>query len=560
MPKNQLVPDGTWEFAGESLHVNRATVESLVRRKSLSPSTMNALDTSTGGCPARYVADKVLPHDTSLFSPTSVGTLAHSVLEDLYGKAPDERTTQVAAKIAMDVVGRQDFSHLSKDVQDVQRTLLVSTIIEHYKGIFTIENPSLVTPFARELSLVGTELDGVPGTGFIDRVDVNGTGTFEIVDYKTGKVKKASKRFGDPYGHQLRVYAMLLEQKLDRAVDRMDLYFTKHAQAVRVASAPARMRETRALFTQTWEELNTYCNDGEFPTVASGLCSFCPLVNACPVAARNNVAPNLSFDAPSSQELGLLPGRAHLAPELPDDVDPSDEGDSLDDAEPGGTEPDGAEPEFQTHTPPPHIPCDPTEQEGSPMKLWREEQPWNETTDNALNPNSYAASAVVALTTWAMKQLVAADIPVSKTSLSGLSNTLGRIVFDACHELGGHTEMDWQSGLNTRVRNSLFTIIEHVHPIPFGATDDEWETWIARVTRNIVATISVARDMWVAGFEDEGWHAFTGTETADESDEDTPADDADDSDEGGDSEDFPEDDSSILDNYADMPYPYDFND
>lgn len=256
------------------------------RRPSLSPSTAKAMD----GCPARWAAEKALGERDDPFSASSIGTSAHSVLEDLYDLdlvAPKDRTPLTAMNILLAHSKEQWPGRDSRTFG--QRGLWIAAVHDAYKGIFDIEEPAQVVVHSREMGFGNggreVEINGVPFIGYIDRIDYTPEG-LTVIDYKSS-AKRPVLKWGDDHGDQMRLYAEVLRVIEGKMPAQAMLYYTRLGQSRQVPLKPSDMRKVLGKFKKAWIALNRYIDTGSFPTNASALCGWCPLVNACPTAAAN---------------------------------------------------------------------------------------------------------------------------------------------------------------------------------------------------------------------------------------------------------------------------------
>jgi putative RecB family exonuclease len=465
-----LLPVGALEFTGDGdLKIDPKLVESRVRRKALSPSTMNAL-VGKGSCAARFALD------------------------------PEARTPEQATSLAMKLAAGIDLTQGGKiDLTDqeamIKRSMLVTDVVNGFRGIFDIEKPHDVDVFSRELKIDNVEVAGVPILGYIDRVDNDADGKLRIVDYKSGKVTKSSDFFGDPQGDQMRVYALAASQIYDTEIKEARLYFTREGKVRRIATSQKYMTDTRRKVVEGWDRLGEYTEQATFPTVVSGLCGWCPLVNACPSAQREGRESKI--EAPQAVELGMsIPLRKGIEPE----ADPATEA-------PAHAGDENSESTQST--------------EGAAMTktktTWPEDRPWVAHVEGRLNPLSYDASAVVGLTSTAVKHLTAADQVVRPSSVRALTGVFADIIARATRALSAVEEPDWSSGLNSRIRRAMFTIIDEVHPVPFTvadgdetrpATRQEWEAWIERIAGNVTAIVLIAEELWDGRIDPDGHRLF----------------------------------------------------
>lgn len=508
---------------------------------------MNAL--SNGGCAARFAAEKILPRESDPFAPNRIGDIAHAVLEDLYGLDAELRTPEAAMDLAMRRVAEVDLG-LDESTTDtelaIRRSLLLTDVHNAYRGIFDIEQPSKIEPLHLEMRLNDVEIDGIPLTGFVDRLDPGSVeDTVRVIDYKSGKFRSASPKFGDSYGDQLRIYALGVSAATGKEVESASLLFTKEARARKVAMSKPYIRDTKRRFVTAWETLNDSCDSATFATSVTGLCGYCPLVNACPAAGE--AGKTSQIDAPHPVSLGLdIPVRAADPEPVPEPPEAPDAAEAIPEGEASA-----------------HPQCEnATAMTGETMTTahaapWPEDKPWEETIRGRLNPNSYSAQAVIGVTTFAMRKLHAAGEPVRPSSIRAVVSALSAVLNGAMQRLGGYDEIDWDAGLNTRVRGAMFSVIDDLHPIPFTtgkgrsakrSSAADWEAWIERVTSNLVALMQISEQLFDGGITDAEYLSLAAdyTPAATEDTEDGEDDDA----EGGNDNTAPPADKTTADDSA----------
>lgn len=120
-----------------------------------------------------------------------------------------------------------------------------------------------------------------------------------------------------------------------------------------------------------------------------------------------------------------------------------------------------------------------------------------------LNFNSFAATAVVGLQSWAAEILSEHGRKVAPPSIRELAGSLARIITQAELTISGADKVDWMSGLNTRIRSTLHTYLDLKSPegdeaaqkvaaqraIPFGKTAEDFLAWESRVAKFCTALV-----------------------------------------------------------------------
>jgi putative RecB family exonuclease len=166
-------------------------------------------------CPQKYkfkYIDKIPEKPRHFFS---FGSSVHEALEFFYGGA------KLPAPALKDVLAYYKEHWKSEGYKDERQE---AEYFEEGKGILTnyynkhIE--SFALPFFVEYNF-SLEVDGVPVTGKVDRIDKLPDGRLAILDYKTGKAIPKDRVTADA---QLTMYQMACEQLLDSKVAKLSFY------------------------------------------------------------------------------------------------------------------------------------------------------------------------------------------------------------------------------------------------------------------------------------------------------------------------------------------------
>ena len=524
---------------GNRLNITSDDVMARVDRPYLSVSTSQAM----AGCPARFVAEKSMPEGVDLFSPSSLGTAAHTIGERLYQLGPTRRDRRTATSIMLGLARELTETYPEVMSDPVTYHRWCEEVSHRYGGIFEMEDPAEVQTLYTERKFDGVEVAGVPAMGFIDRqeeIEARNKVGSRVVDYKFGKAKKAGAYGRDDHGDQLRIYAEAVRIKDGVLPLEAKVLYVTHRQAVRVPLGPKYMKPTLAKFSQAWTDLRTYVDQASFPTRTSPLCGWCPLVNACPVARAEGKVDRVG-NAPTEVDLGIptlrpmtstsiatgATGGGYGSTSAPEYApDPYDEppADLYDEVPPDpqdfavAPEVIAAAAAFAPTSPGAgDIAPDPTHDmgesdagrtaqpdddhdEGETMSTqpWREAKPWEgSVVDGHLSLNSYAATAVFGTTELAVEALHDAGQPVSPATVGALASLFARVISEAQSTVTDG-DRDWQSGANTRMRGALRTVIATV-PIPFGASSDDWNQWSTVATRRCVSIATVALNLFNNG-------------------------------------------------------------
>lgn len=467
-----------WRSGGLAV-LDAEVVRTRLARPALSASTMKSMQS----CPARWVADKLLTGEEDPFAPAALGGSAHTVMENLLGEKPARRTRDRAIELILDLgqdVWRED--------EQVPKARWVSAVMDKMLGLFDIENPAEVDVISREERFNGIELDGVPFTGVIDRVERMNDGSLRVGDYKTGRALTAAavRRFGhDPEGDQLRLYAAAYEAKYAIKPKHAALLYTAAGKSRKVSVTGPAIKRTLAEFATSWKDVNSYTKSGNFPCKTSPLCGWCPLVSTCPAAKAEGK--EAKIDVPSAVELPIPVLRIGAHDATATCESPWHE--SVPDAHQDSNETTAAVAR---------------DEETAVIEGFskREAKPWENPPVNGLDANSYTAQALFSLVAKSVELLQVQGLKVTRTTVQAMAGTLAHIVLTAQEQAVGNR--DWQAGANTRMRGALFTVLETTPP-PFGKDESTWSAWVSGAVRRCTSIAAVVIDLHIGEIPDEPW-------------------------------------------------------
>lgn len=256
-----------------------AATETPTPRKPLALSASRAADFRR--CPLLYrlrAIDRIPEPKTRA---QVLGTVVHSVLEELYGleqtdRAPDRAAGLVPAAVdtfyevdgGAEVVPLADRAGFEAEV-----AALVSTL-------YGVEDPQRFSPDSCEQYLVTATAAGTPLHGYLDRVDVAPTGEVRVVDYKTGK--PPHPRYQDQAMFQMRFYALMYERIHGVAPTQLKLIYLKNGSWLTFSPDPDLLADTESTLDSLWAEIERAGETGEFAPRTSRLCDWCAHQALCP--------------------------------------------------------------------------------------------------------------------------------------------------------------------------------------------------------------------------------------------------------------------------------------
>lgn len=253
-------------------------------------------------CPQKYkfkYVDKIPEKPRHFFS---FGTSVHTALEFFYGgkELPAPTLDKVLEHYRANwlTVGYKD------SLQEQEYFEQGRVIIEKF---YKKHLPDFALPFFVEYGFT-FQVDGVPVTGKVDRVDKLPDGRLSIVDYKTGKALAAGRVEKDS---QLTMYQLACESQLGAEVSRLSFYhlptLKEHVVERRESGLVDQLKKK---IVGTAEAI---LKDKFDPTPAENVCRWCDYKPICPIfkhqfspAQQQSLLDAARQTAGSDEELGAL--------------------------------------------------------------------------------------------------------------------------------------------------------------------------------------------------------------------------------------------------------------
>lgn len=210
-----------------------------------------------------------------------LGTVVHSVLEELYGleqgdRAPDRAASLVPA--AVDTFYEDDGG--AEVVPLADRAGFEAEVAALVSTLYGVEDPQRFSPESCEQYLVTATAAGTPLHGYLDRVDLAPTGEVRVVDYKTGKPPRP--RFQDQAMFQMRFYALMYQRIHGVAPTQLKLIYLKNGSWLTLSPDADSLAGTEATLDSLWAEIEQAGETGDFPPRTSRLCDWCAHQALCP--------------------------------------------------------------------------------------------------------------------------------------------------------------------------------------------------------------------------------------------------------------------------------------
>jgi superfamily I DNA/RNA helicase/RecB family exonuclease len=222
-------------------------------------------------CPLKYKFGRVfrIPQESTIHQ--RFGIALHTVLERFH-KSPDAGREQLF-ELFESSWRRGGFGDSDDELQFRERG------IEALERYWENTRDELGEPvwFERSFSF---QLGPHVIRGRVDRVDRRPDGSYEVIDYKTGRSKTAAELQSDV---QLSIYQMGARESWGVETSAHSYYYVMTAEKVPVAHSDEELDRVRA----TIEEIGAGISRQDFqPTPTQEICSFCDFRIICPAAER----------------------------------------------------------------------------------------------------------------------------------------------------------------------------------------------------------------------------------------------------------------------------------
>ncbi|WP_084126374.1 PD-(D/E)XK nuclease family protein [Demequina sp. NBRC 110054] len=251
----------------------------MARRPALSPSRASDFRQ----CPLMFRLRTIdrIPEPPS--AAATLGTLVHSVLEDLFDLPADARTEEAAtAAVAPGwermLAKKPELADLHED--DAALASWLEDGRARVRTYFTLENPTRLEPTGRE-EFVELQLPNGPLLrGIIDRVETAPDGSIRLSDYKTGKTPHP--RYGTKERFQMKFYALLVERLKGTRPALLQLLFLKDGGTLMLRPTAEDIANVEAEIRDLWAEIAACARTAEFRARPSKLCDWCSFQALCP--------------------------------------------------------------------------------------------------------------------------------------------------------------------------------------------------------------------------------------------------------------------------------------
>ena len=214
------------------------------------------------------------------------GSIVHSALEQLYGRPAAERGPQTALSLVEPAWERVLAAHpdLVDGLGADERAQLLGEARALLSGYYRLEDPTRFDPESCEQRIEVELADGTLLRGFVDRIDVAGTGEVRVVDYKTGKAPPAARALAEFKAlFQMKFYAVALLRSRDVLATRLRLIYLADGQLLDYTPDLDELLRFEKTMIAIWRAIQSAGATGDFRPNPSRLCSWCSHQALCPV-------------------------------------------------------------------------------------------------------------------------------------------------------------------------------------------------------------------------------------------------------------------------------------
>ena len=214
------------------------------------------------------------------------GSVVHSALEQLYGRPAAERGPQTALSLVEPAWERVLAGHpdLVDGLAADERAQLLGEARALLSGYYRLEDPTRFDPESCEQRIEVELADGTLLRGFVDRIDVAGTGEVRVVDYKTGKAPPAARALAEFKAlFQMKFYAVALLRSRDVLATRLRLIYLADGQLLDYTPDLDELLRFEKTLIAIWRAIQSTGATGDFRPNPSRLCSWCSHQAMCPV-------------------------------------------------------------------------------------------------------------------------------------------------------------------------------------------------------------------------------------------------------------------------------------
>jgi len=213
------------------------------------------------------------------------GSVVHAALEQLYAMPAADRGPGTAVALVDPawerIVAAQP--DLVDGLDPEQQGQLLTEARALLTGYYRLEDPTRFDPQSCEQRIEVELADGTLLRGFVDRIDVAGTGEMRVVDYKTGKAPPAARAFAEFKAlFQMKFYAVALLRAREVLASRLRLIYLADGQLLDYTPDLDELLRFEKTLIAIWRAIQSAGTTGDFRPNPSRLCDWCNHRARCP--------------------------------------------------------------------------------------------------------------------------------------------------------------------------------------------------------------------------------------------------------------------------------------
>jgi putative RecB family exonuclease len=222
------------------------------------------------------------------------GTTAHLALQRLFDESPEARTPERLYDLFREAwleLKDDEFAEMFA-TQEEERSWGIESL-EILANYFGVEDPASFEPLDRELDMTQS-VGSMTIRGILDRIEERPEGLV-ITDYKTGKAPP--ERYAIPAFFALKIYALLIRERLGRTPDALRLLYLNGPTVYQIPVVDSQLDAMERQLRALWEAINRAITTGSFPPRPGRLCDWCQYQDICPAFAQSPAETELELAA-----------------------------------------------------------------------------------------------------------------------------------------------------------------------------------------------------------------------------------------------------------------------
>ncbi|RRR45934.1 RecB family exonuclease [Mycolicibacter terrae] len=210
------------------------------------------------------------------------GSVVHAALERLFALPAPQRGPEAAQDLIApswdELIGAEPGLGEGLDTGK-----LLAEARKLLSGYYRLEDPRRFEPQSCEQRVEVELADGTLLRGFVDRIDVAGSGTLRVVDYKTGRAPSKARVSAEAKAlFQMKFYAVALLRSRGVVPAQLRLIYLADGQLLDYSPGHDELLRFEKTLIAIWRAIQTAGATGDFRAKPSRLCDWCAHRALCP--------------------------------------------------------------------------------------------------------------------------------------------------------------------------------------------------------------------------------------------------------------------------------------